>query len=155
MDLDELFQIFQIKAIIYDPEDSDFYFLANERNGVMGFFLIKFKWNDPSDYVFITMWRHNLNIGDANVFISRGTNSSGQPFKELVLGCKAISINTYTTMVIDLSQKDITKGRQTLQKHEAFQLWESNVSGLLLDYTKDYLTFSKAGINILALGTVS
>ena len=35
-------------------------------------------------------------------------------------------------MVIDLAS-DPKMGRQTLQKHEAFHLWESPVSGLLLE----------------------
>ena len=97
------------------------------------------------------MWRHNLNIGDSNMYITRGTNNNG-PYKELVLGYKTISINSYTTMVIDLTV-EAKKGRLTLQKHEAFQLWESSISGLLLQNSKDFLTFSKTGINILALGT--
>jgi len=41
-DLDELFEIMAIKEIIYDNEDEDFYLLCNQKNGVIGFFLIKF-----------------------------------------------------------------------------------------------------------------
>ena len=113
--------------------------------------MIKFAWNDPKNFVFLTMWRHNLNVGDANMYLSRGTNSNG-PFKELICGFKTISINTYSTMVIDLST-DPRQGRQTLQKHEAFHLWESPISGLLLEMSKDFMNFSKEGINILALGS--
>lgn len=109
MDLDDLFQSQAIKSVIYDIEDQEFYFLCNEKNGVIGFFLIKFNWDNPRKFVFITMWRHNLNVGDANMYISRGTNDMG-PYKELICGFKTISINTYSTMVIDLST-DPSEGR--------------------------------------------
>jgi hypothetical protein len=99
------------------------------------------------------MWRHNLDIGDANMYISRGTNELGD-YKELICGYKTIGINTYNTVVLDIATTDHERGRQTLQRHEAFQLWESPISGLLLEQSKDYLTFSRAGINVLGLGTV-
>lgn len=38
-------------------------------------------------------------------------------------------------------------------RHEAFQLWESKVSGLILLKNKDYVSFSKSGINVLAMGS--
>jgi hypothetical protein len=118
LDLDDLFQAQEIRAIIFDIEEEEFYVLCNERNGESGFFLIKFEDRQPKNFVYLTMWRNNLEIGDANMFISRGTNQIG-PYKELICGFKTISINTYTTMVIDLSQ-DSTRGRQTLAKHEGF-----------------------------------
>ena len=74
MDLDDLFQSQAIKSVIYDLEDREFYFLCNEKNGNIGFFLIKFAWDDPKNFVFLTMWRHNLNVGDANMYLSRGSN---------------------------------------------------------------------------------
>lgn len=40
-----------------------------------------------------------------------------------------------------------------MARHETFQLWESKVSGLLVTHSKDFLTFSKTGINVVALGT--
>jgi hypothetical protein len=116
----------------------------------MGFYLIKFNKEDPTKKVDLTMWRNMLDIGDANMYISRGTNKNGD-YKELICGSKTISINTYNTVVLDLSS-DENRGRQTLQRHEAFQLWESPIAGLLLEHSKDFLTFSRAGINILALG---
>lgn len=41
------------------------------------------------------MVRHNLDIGNVNMFISRG-KSDGKVFKELIIGYKMIFINTYT-----------------------------------------------------------
>lgn len=69
-----------------------------------------------------------------------------------MIGYKTIFINTYNVVVYDLSG-DI-KLRQTLQRHECFQLWESKVSGILIKSTRDYITLSRAGINVLALGVV-
>jgi hypothetical protein len=74
------------------------------RQGVTGFFLIRFSQDDPSYYRVITAWRNNLNIGDSSMFISRGLTKDGLAFKELVVGYKTISINTYNTVVLDLSE---------------------------------------------------
>jgi hypothetical protein len=52
---------------------------------------------------------------------------------------------------MDISQD---KGQTTLFRHESFQLWESEVRGLILSKKKDFITMSKAGLNILALGAI-
>ena len=75
------------------------------RQGVTGFYLLKFPQNDPTKYVVITAWRNNLNIGDSSMFLSRGNSKDGIPFKELVVGYKTISINTYNTVILDLSME--------------------------------------------------
>ena len=98
------------------------------------------------------MWRHKLDIGDASINILRGYDEQVGHFKELIVGYKTIYINTYNTVIYDLSG-DPSK-RETLQRHECFQLWESRVSGLFLSRYKDFLTFSKSGINILTLGAI-
>jgi hypothetical protein len=41
-----------------------------------------------------------------------------------------------------------------LYRHEAFQLWESETMGLLLQVSKDYLHISRTGINVLSVGTI-
>jgi hypothetical protein len=97
------------------------------------------------------MIRHKLEIGDATIAISRGTDSHGE-FKELIIGYKTININTYTIFVQDLSGS--SRNRTTLQRHESFQLWESKVNGILLSESKNFITLSKEGINIVALGVV-
>jgi hypothetical protein len=96
------------------------------------------------------MWKHALEIADSSISIIRGQDAQGE-YKELVIGYKTININTYNIVVQDLSGN--AQQRATLQKHESFQLWESKVSGLLLQRTKDYLSFSKAGINVVSLGS--
>jgi len=40
-----------------------------------------------------------------------------------------------------------------LFRHESFQLWETKISGLILIKNKDYISFSKSGINVIALGS--
>ena len=42
-----------------------------------------------------------------------------------------------------------------LHKYENFQLWESPIKGLLLEKSKNFLSFSKNGINILSLGSIA
>lgn len=66
------------------------------------------------------MWRHQLDIGDANMAISRGTDDrSGEKraFKELIISYKTIFINTFTVVVKDLS--DNAENIGILMKHEA------------------------------------
>lgn len=151
VDLDELHNIRDIRHILYDEEDKMFYFLCGKKNGIIGFFLVSFNESDPHDYKYLTMWRHQLDIDDAHMAISRGTDKDG-PFKELIISYKTIYINTFTVVTKDLSDDSDNIG--VLSKHESFQLWESNISGMLLTDSKDFLSFSKAGINILALGQV-
>ena len=151
VDFNELYGVQSIKSILYDREDEAFYLLCNKKNGFIGFYLYKFSERNPKDFTILTSWRHNLSIGDANIFLSRGYTKKKKPFKELICGYKTIYINTYNTVVLDLGAV-IHKGRQTIYKHEAFQLWESNISGLLLKVSKEFITFTKSGMNILGLG---
>jgi hypothetical protein len=39
-DLDETFDVGAIVKVIYDQEEQKFYFLANIRNGILGYYLI-------------------------------------------------------------------------------------------------------------------
>jgi hypothetical protein len=41
-DLDEKFNITDIKCILYDDEDDMIYLLANRSRGIIGFYLMKF-----------------------------------------------------------------------------------------------------------------
>ena len=67
-----------------------------------------------------------------------------------MVGYKSIYINTYNVVVNDLSSSVLS--RCTLHRHECFQLWESSVSGILLTQSKNYVTFSKEGMHVIALG---
>ena len=76
IDIDEAFNITDIKSIIYDDEEQEFYLLANRNNGIIGFFLMKFSIYDPSSVERLTMWKHNLDIDNASMFLSKGNNES-------------------------------------------------------------------------------
>lgn len=93
-----------------------------------------------------------MDIDDVSMYFSKGLNNQGETFKELVIGYKTIFINTYNTVVQDMSFS--REENSILFRHEAFQLWESECMGLLLEISKEYLHISKRGINILAVGTM-
>jgi hypothetical protein len=98
----------------------------------------------------LTSWRHNLDIGDANIFILTGQDhkvgGSGH-FKELVVSYKTIYINTFNIVLTDLAGTDDKSN--TLFRFEPFQLWESSISGLILSQNKEYISLSKDGIKVL------
>lgn len=100
--------------------------------------------NDPNNFKWILKWKNKLDIADADLFIIR---NKGSDYRELVISYKTIYINTYNVKVIDITVKD-----STLFRHESFQLWESECMGFLLQKKKDFITLSKSGLNILALG---
>lgn len=106
-----------ILDIVYDTETKEFYLLCNRRYEKVGFFLVKFANKDPKIYKFMTMIQNNLDIGDVNMYILRGNDSSGS-YKELVCGYKTIYINVYNLDVFDLSGDE--DKRATLLRHESF-----------------------------------
>ena len=75
------------------------------RRGRIGFFLIRFKENDPQKFNFLTMWPHKLNIDNVIMKIIRDVDKDGVPYKELIIGYKTIYINTYNLVVQDMSGK--------------------------------------------------
>ena len=108
----------------------------------------------------MTMWQHKLELDDANIYILRGHDnitkggdSKDQSYKELIISFKTCYLNTYNVIVQDLSPEK-KEDRKTLFRHEAFQLWETKVTGLILLKNKDYVSFSKSGINVLAMGRI-
>jgi len=117
IDIDQEFDISDIKSLLYDEEDQVFYLLANRKKGIIGFYLMKFPVNDPTSVKNLTMWKHNLDIDNANMFISKGNNENKR-YRELIIGCKTIFINTYTVICKDLS--DLDNEAAVLYKHEAF-----------------------------------
>ena len=50
VDLDELYDISNIRVIVNDPEDKVFYFLSNMKSGKVGFFLIKINESNPNQH---------------------------------------------------------------------------------------------------------
>ena len=87
---------------------------------------------------------NKLNIGDATMHV---LSNDQMGYRELILSYKTMYINTYTCNVIDLCEKVI------IFRHESFQLWESKIKGTLTTASHDFVTLSKNGIAIIALGT--
>lgn len=54
IDLDELYNIDQIRSVIYDAEDEEFYVLVNSKDEKIGFYLVKYPREDPTKRVYLT-----------------------------------------------------------------------------------------------------
>ena len=136
--------------IIYDEDDKVFYILTNKFEEKLGFFVIKFKEDNPLTKSFLIKWKNKLDIGDTNINVLRTENT-----KEVIISFKTININTYNLMVMDISKDSVgQKEKKTIIfRHESFQLWESKITGMLLNKHKDFITLNRDGINILALGS--
>ena len=131
--------------------------LANKTRGKLGVYLLRM---DAKQHMvinsstgkpelsgeFIINMTNKLNMGDANMFI---LSNDRLGYRELILSYKTIFINTFNCSVIDLCDKTI------IFRHESFQLWESKITGLLTTATHDFVTLSKDGIAIIALGSES
>jgi len=92
---------------------------------MLGFFVLKFMEHDPNQIKFLMRDKNKLDIGDANIFINYRSEYS----RELVISYKSIYINTYTIAVLDIV---VDTDKALLFRHESFQLWESEIQGLLL-----------------------
>jgi len=85
-------------------------------------------------------FKNKLDIDDCYVAILRDKETN---IKEIVIGLKTIFLNTYSVFVMDLT----TESDQNLVfRFEAFQLWESECSGLLLNKNKEYLMINGEGM---------
>ena len=115
---------------------------------------MKFPLDDPTKFEPISMWNNKLTIDDVSVNILRGIDKyTGKKYKELVIGYKTIYINTYRVEIYDMSKKN--QDNSMLYAHESFHIWESPIKSLLINKNKNYITFSKAGINVLSIGSVA
>lgn len=92
---------------------------------------------------FLVNWGNKLTIGDCNLHVLKNEECG---FKELIVSFKCIYINTFNVNVIDLKENLI------IFRHESFHLWESAVVGFLITAKFDFITLSKEGIKIIALG---
>jgi hypothetical protein len=139
VDLDYLFEVSDIRSIVYDSDDDKFYLIANRLRGTIGFYLLRFDAQDPSKFEFLTSWKQNLDIENVNMNISRGVEKNGCPYRELVISYKTIFINTYTVVTQNLCGP--IDEQRVVSQHESFQLWESTITGLLLK-SKDFVSFN-------------
>ena len=89
---------------------------------------------------------NKLDINDTNIYINHRSKDS----RELVISFKTIFINTFTIFVLDITTDD---AKTLLYRHESFQLWESDIQGVLLERSKDFISVNKDGIHVLSLAS--
>lgn len=119
IDLDEIYDVNDIKQIVFDKDEGQFYFLTNLKQGKLGFFLTRFSEKDPRDKSDITLLNTRLNIDEVKLEIIRSYDPVKKHYnKELVIGFKTIYINTYTVWAYDLSSS--LDERSFLYIHERF-----------------------------------
>lgn len=53
-DLGQLYGVDLVKQLVYDSEDQVFYILCNKQDELLGFYLIKFKEEDPRQFKNLT-----------------------------------------------------------------------------------------------------
>ena len=136
-DIDEEFDIDVLAAVSFDSEDQHFYILSNKHKNLLGFFLLCIDKDTPLEGCrWLMKIQNNLDTGDAKVHIVRDGN---QAIKELIVSYKLIYMNTYNVIVMEVDGTP-------LFKHESFQLWEHRVRGILIQNSKDFVTFSKQGL---------
>lgn len=98
IDLDLLTGISEIRSIAV--QDDNFYVLANKYKRKLGFYMLHFNLNDPSDTHFYISWNSKLDIGDADMYPLH--EMDGTVKKEYILVCyKMIGVNTYNVFVFD------------------------------------------------------
>ena len=91
---------------------------------------------------------NKLDIDDTTIDFLRDPEHG---IKEMILAFKMIYINVYNVIIFDITADD---NSVMSTRHESFQLWESEINGVLLAKTNDFLTLNKDGISVLALGTI-
>lgn len=147
IDIDAVYNISAIKEIMYDPEEKFFYLLANKYDEKLGLFILRFNEKNPNISHFFFKWKNKLDIADANITV---VHNEVKKYKELVVSYKTIFINTYNVIVVDIS----SSVQWTQFRHESFQLWESQITGLFLNKNKDFLMINRDGISIISLSNI-
>ena len=89
---------------------------------------------------------NKLDIHNCNIEI---LNNIGQGIREAVISYKTIHMNTYTITCIDLTQNDDTS---VIFMHESFQLWESQITSVLMRQSKNFISINKNGLTVTAIG---
>ena len=151
MSISNEYDLENFNTVMYDIDDNRIYFVANKLAGQVGFYILNidaFKPEQGGDNDFILKWKRQLDIGDCDISILRDEKHN---YKEIVIAYKTIFINVYTIMVIDQNHKS---GQPLLYRHESFQLWESEINGILLKNTNDFVAVNRDGINVFALGSI-
>jgi hypothetical protein len=103
VDIDEEYEIKQIETIVYDSEDECFYILSNRYKDYIGFILLKLSENDPYKAKFLMNHCDKLDVGDANIYISKDTVKNT---KELIISYKSIYLNILNTVIFSISNAE-------------------------------------------------
>ena len=69
--LNNIFQITDVKYVIYDVEDQMYYLLANKFEEKLGQFIVRFDENDPNMFQFLLRVKNKLDIGDSTLNVHR------------------------------------------------------------------------------------
>ena len=147
IDIDESYDVFNIKEVEYEEGDKAYYLVCNSYKDRLGFFVLRIKEEEPKAGQFLIKWYHSLDIGDPNIYILRNKDNG---LKELVVSFKVIYLNTYNIISLDISRP----GQKSLVfRHESGQLWESECTGYLLKNTLEYITINKNGLFATSLGS--
>ena len=98
--------------------------LANKYDGKLGQFIIRFDENNPERKQFLLRVKNKLDCGDVSIYVHRDKVKNT---KELIVGFKTIYMNTYSILVMDISNVIDTDRQKVIFSIECFQLWESAV----------------------------
>lgn len=85
-----------------------------------------------------------MNINDTNMYIIKKDKGSN----ELIISYKTIYFNTYTILCMDTG---CNSGNGIIFIHESFQLWESEVFGMLTKHHNIFIKINRDGICIVSL----
>ena len=86
---------------------------------------------------FLIKWKNKLDIANCSMHILRYPERG---YCELVIGFKQIYVNSYSLFCIDISVDDV---EPILFRHDSYQLWETNCTGLLLNNkSSDFVTLN-------------
>lgn len=133
---------------MFDNDEKDYYIMCNKYKEKLGFFVLKMEARNPFKSVFLVKWKNKLDIAATCMHILKYPSLG---YSELVMGFKSIYVNVYNLFCIDISQEGV---EPIIFRHESFQLWESECSGLLLkNKSSDFVTINKAGLWITSFGS--
>ena len=87
------------------------------------------------DENFLIKWQSKLLVGDVDLQISKDSyfdenQQRNVIIKELIISFKMIYINTKNVVVMDITNDK--REPSLVFRHESFQIWESECSGLFL-----------------------
>lgn len=133
-----------------------FYIVSNYCQDQLGFFILRIKEDEPYNGSFLIKWQNKLQFGDANIDFLKCPH---RKYREMVVSYKVIYLNIFNLLVMDIGKMD--KGSKhdwdkqyIIYRHESFQLWESDIDGILLTPNFNYVILNKDGLSVYSLGNI-